>query len=1453
MECKELVAWVPLTPQKVCLESISGVKNCKDPNFTESVDVNSDFCDGKVVSSNGVEITLGVEKDESRCTEKEGQRVTELEDSERNLYCAGKLMEHMDSPSVSTPGLGEKQNTRPRHNDDESRHTDKKENQVGKFEDEERKLHCAENLPRDIDSPSVLTPCPAEKQDSRKRNNDGIDLNKKPKQRPKVKKHRPKIAVDRWMPRKIPKSQTPRNSTPKDNRPSTTKNVNLRGKRYLGKLTNRKGFTSTSEDVRGDANSETSAGVAILCKRSLKFECEAVDKCDCVVESCSRPHQDQFHLRSVEGLQMSTDLDMCSDFNVQSKERGENCSSRFLNQYQRRMRGVDKPSSEANTGINIGTKECTNLSFSTDESQLMFSNPHELEKQSVFHHNNLHDNSKAGCLQFYRRTFRVNQCRQNSRKSGPNFPKIFKKSRTMRLKATTFLTMWSIVDGASAGAKRKGAHGRCKQITRNFCSQINWKVMRKGVRSIRKSKYQRPLSVRHEFQIEKPLLNMILPTKEQTQAALADPESFKCVLGLSPIVKSRGKRSKGSTRQIIRQPLVASYNFEQVVVNTHEEIVGASYGRKVYEPQTLQEPQHVESENHQFWRKNLSEFCNEDSIACQTDMDGRHPMKDALTQILEEVQLMKYENHLNCSLNTESIFLDNIVVHENRKLQPDDSHLDCTLNAPCSFLSDVEAQGSERLQPDENHIGSSLSAPIFILDDVEAHGKGRLRPENYLDCSLNNCLDVVVSQDENNQPRHKAVRHKAVPHKAVRHKAVRPTQECSNYAFVRGLMDIIVRLKYLNIYDECHELVAQDPKFQGGTLVEIVPPKKRKVRPKLALDSETLRMFKLLMDNDRCEYSEDTDRDKNEWWAKEREVFRGRANSLIARMHLMQGDRRFSKWKGSVVDSIVGVFLTQNVGDVTSSSVFIHLAAKYPVKPRNKEIFEDVGSIFDKETVGSYSRGADAQVVCDKCTDVKDDGGIKRVDCEQPCSYAFPAKDLKAFDMERNNKLTGETFNFRKSLELEKLCFLQQFYGAEKKLSSYNVNMELKPSTAERSMQTSVSTALFDLNADPLGISREEAQNKSESNETLELSGSQIRSHQVVNNKCTDVKNDGNIEGVECEQPCLPAFPVQDLEALVLDMDLERNKNFDTGETSSFRKSLELEELGFLQQFYGAENNLLPYNVNMELKPSAAKRSMQASVSTATLDANVNPLRIPREEAQNKSESIETLELSGSQITSHQNVSKKSTPKHYSGKGEKKKKAGTDWEELRKAYSNNNERGKDDDSMDAVDWEAVRKAPHKEVSDVLVGRGMNNVIAARIKDFLERVVKDHGKIDLEWLRDIPPDTAKDFLLSIEGLGLKSVECVRLLTLHHRAFPVDTNVARVAVRLGWVPLAPLPEELKLHLLESYPLLDKIQMYLFPRLCTLDQKTLYELHYQLITFGKLCRYSARRKNQTAKHVH
>ncbi|KAG9134610.1 hypothetical protein Leryth_000942, partial [Lithospermum erythrorhizon] len=186
----------------------------------------------------------------------------------------------------------------------------------------------------------------------------------------------------------------------------------------------------------------------------------------------------------------------------------------------------------------------------------------------------------------------------------------------------------------------------------------------------------------------------------------------------------------------------------------------------------------------------------------------------------------------------------------------------------------------------------------------------------------------------------------------------------------------------------------------------------------------------------------------------------------------------------------------------------------------------------------------------------------------------------------------------------------------------------------------------------------------------------------------------------------------------------------------------------------------------------------------------------------------------------------------------KQNQVAVDWDALRKDVQKDSiKRERTANTMDSLDWETIRCADVQEIADTIKSRGMNNMLAERIKDFLDRIVREHGSIDLEWLRDVLPDKAKEYLLSIRGLGLKSVECVRLLTLHHLAFPVDVNVGRIAVRLGWVPLQPLPESLQLHLLELYPVLESIQKYLWPRLCKLDQRTLYELHYQMITFGKV----------------
>ncbi|CAA0831956.1 Transcriptional activator DEMETER [Striga hermonthica] len=169
------------------------------------------------------------------------------------------------------------------------------------------------------------------------------------------------------------------------------------------------------------------------------------------------------------------------------------------------------------------------------------------------------------------------------------------------------------------------------------------------------------------------------------------------------------------------------------------------------------------------------------------------------------------------------------------------------------------------------------------------------------------------------------------------------------------------------------------------------------------------------------------------------------------------------------------------------------------------------------------------------------------------------------------------------------------------------------------------------------------------------------------------------------------------------------------------------------------------------------------------------------------------------------------------GKGKNKlNKEPPNWDKLRVKYSQGVSKNRTEYTTDSVDWEAVRQATVDEVAKAIMGRGMNNLLARRIKDFLERLAKDHGSIDLEWLRDAMPEETKAYLLSIPGLGLKSVECVRLLALQQQAFPVDVNIARVAVRRGWVPLQALPEGVEIHHLNDYPNLDNVQQFLWPLL-------------------------------------
>ncbi|KAL9289076.1 DEMETER-like protein 3 [Arabidopsis thaliana] len=200
------------------------------------------------------------------------------------------------------------------------------------------------------------------------------------------------------------------------------------------------------------------------------------------------------------------------------------------------------------------------------------------------------------------------------------------------------------------------------------------------------------------------------------------------------------------------------------------------------------------------------------------------------------------------------------------------------------------------------------------------------------------------------------------------------------------------------------------------------------------------------------------------------------------------------------------------------------------------------------------------------------------------------------------------------------------------------------------------------------------------------------------------------------------------------------------------------------------------------------------------------------------SECIILSDESISKVEDHENTAKRKNEKTGIIEDEI-----VDWNNLRRMYTK--EGSRPEMHMDSVNWSDVRLSGQK-------------VLETTIKNkFLNDEVNQNGNIDLEWLRNAPSHLVKRYLLEIEGIGLKSVECVRLLGLKHHAFPVDTNVGRIAVRLGLVPLEPLPNGVQMHQLFEYPSMDSIQKYLWPRLCKLPQETLYELHYQMITFGKV----------------
>jgi len=134
-------------------------------------------------------------------------------------------------------------------------------------------------------------------------------------------------------------------------------------------------------------------------------------------------------------------------------------------------------------------------------------------------------------------------------------------------------------------------------------------------------------------------------------------------------------------------------------------------------------------------------------------------------------------------------------------------------------------------------------------------------------------------------------------------------------------------------------------------------------------------------------------------------------------------------------------------------------------------------------------------------------------------------------------------------------------------------------------------------------------------------------------------------------------------------------------------------------------------------------------------------------------------------------------------------------------------------------WEEVRDAPEEEVIDAIRPAGLANQKGPRIQNALRLITKERGKLELDFLTEIPLEEARKWLLNIKGVGPKTAAIVLLFALNCPAFPVDTHIHRVTERAGLLPPQMSAEKAHSYLEDQFP-----------------QTAYYPAHLNIISLGR-----------------
>ena len=135
------------------------------------------------------------------------------------------------------------------------------------------------------------------------------------------------------------------------------------------------------------------------------------------------------------------------------------------------------------------------------------------------------------------------------------------------------------------------------------------------------------------------------------------------------------------------------------------------------------------------------------------------------------------------------------------------------------------------------------------------------------------------------------------------------------------------------------------------------------------------------------------------------------------------------------------------------------------------------------------------------------------------------------------------------------------------------------------------------------------------------------------------------------------------------------------------------------------------------------------------------------------------------------------------------------------------------------DWREVMAAPTEELVEAIRPGGLAETKAPRIQEALRTILAERGELSLDFLAQMPVEEAKAWLMRLKGVGPKTAAIILLFSLGRPAFPVDTHVHRLSLRLGLIPPRTSREK-------AHRLLEEL----------LPPEIYYSFHLNLIAHGR-----------------